>query len=55
VTADFRSVAEFADLKSKLGKYRVVRFEPTREIVEKYKDGGVAIIDQWIAAHARYC
>ena len=27
---------------------------PTKEIHETYKDGGIAIIDQWIAAHARY-
>ncbi|KAK1165869.1 hypothetical protein AOXY_G14515 [Acipenser oxyrinchus oxyrinchus] len=30
------------------------RFEPTWEELELYKDGGVAIIDQWICAHARY-
>ncbi|MGH0149699.1 UNVERIFIED_CONTAM: hypothetical protein FKN15_035883 [Acipenser sinensis] len=29
------------------------RFEPTWEELELYKDGGVAIIDQWICAHAR--
>ncbi|XP_073502661.1 GDP-fucose protein O-fucosyltransferase 2 isoform X2 [Phyllobates terribilis] len=32
----------------------MVRFEPTWEELELYKDGGVAIIDQWICAHARY-
>ncbi|XP_061463610.1 GDP-fucose protein O-fucosyltransferase 2 isoform X1 [Rhineura floridana] len=32
----------------------MVRFEPTWEEVELYKDGGIAIIDQWICAHARY-
>lgn len=31
----------------------MVRFEPTWEELELYKDGGVAIIDQWICAHAR--
>ncbi|KAG8559051.1 hypothetical protein GDO81_017228 [Engystomops pustulosus] len=31
----------------------MVRFEPTWEELEMYKDGGVAIIDQWICAHAR--
>ncbi|XP_039611253.1 GDP-fucose protein O-fucosyltransferase 2 isoform X1 [Polypterus senegalus] len=30
------------------------RYEPTWEEMELYKDGGVAIIDQWICAHARY-
>ncbi|KAG2459080.1 OFUT2 fucosyltransferase, partial [Polypterus senegalus] len=29
------------------------RYEPTWEEMELYKDGGVAIIDQWICAHAR--
>ncbi|XP_028847353.1 GDP-fucose protein O-fucosyltransferase 2 [Denticeps clupeoides] len=32
----------------------MVRFEPTWEDLELLKDGGVAIIDQWICAHARY-
>lgn len=31
----------------------MLRFEPTWEELELYKDGGVAIIDQWICAHAR--
>ncbi|XP_056670534.1 GDP-fucose protein O-fucosyltransferase 2 isoform X1 [Monodelphis domestica] len=31
----------------------MVRFEPTWEELELYKDGGVAIIDQWICTHAR--
>lgn len=32
----------------------MVRFEPSSEDLELLKDGGVAIIDQWICAHARY-
>ncbi|KAF4020674.1 hypothetical protein G4228_012856 [Cervus hanglu yarkandensis] len=32
----------------------MVRFEPTWEELELYKDGGVAIVDQWICAHARF-
>ncbi|XP_059503047.1 GDP-fucose protein O-fucosyltransferase 2 isoform X2 [Stegostoma tigrinum] len=32
----------------------MLRFEPTQEELQLYKDGGVAIIDQWICAHARY-
>lgn len=31
----------------------MVRFEPSAEDLELLKDGGVAIIDQWICAHAR--
>lgn len=31
----------------------MVRFAPTRGELERYKDGGVAIIDQWVCAHAR--
>ncbi|KAF5903387.1 GDP-fucose protein O-fucosyltransferase 2 isoform X1, partial [Clarias magur] len=31
----------------------MVRYEPSREELELLKDGGVAIIDQWICAHAR--
>ncbi|KAM6080290.1 LOW QUALITY PROTEIN: GDP-fucose protein O-fucosyltransferase 2 [Theristicus caerulescens] len=32
----------------------MVRFEPSWEELELYKDGGLAVIDQWICAHARY-
>uniref|UniRef100_A0A7N8XV28 GDP-fucose protein O-fucosyltransferase 2 n=1 Tax=Mastacembelus armatus TaxID=205130 RepID=A0A7N8XV28_9TELE len=32
----------------------MVRFEPSLEDLELFKDGGVAIIDQWICAHARF-
>ncbi|XP_036624849.1 GDP-fucose protein O-fucosyltransferase 2 [Trichosurus vulpecula] len=32
----------------------MVRFEPTWEELELYKDGGIAIIDQWICSHARF-
>ncbi|XP_007452568.1 PREDICTED: GDP-fucose protein O-fucosyltransferase 2 [Lipotes vexillifer] len=32
----------------------MVRFEPTWEELELYKDGGVAIVDQWVCAHARF-
>lgn len=46
---------EFEEFKNYFKKSKVYRFVPSiKEIKEKYKDGGVAIIDQWIAAHARY-
>lgn len=31
----------------------MVRFEPSWKELELYKDGGLAVIDQWICAHAR--
>lgn len=37
-----------------LKNYEVYNFVPSKEILAKYMDGGVAIIDQWICAHARY-
>lgn len=43
--------AELEELKRLLPE--MLRFEPTWEELELYKDGGVAIIDQWICAHAR--
>ncbi|XP_012508134.1 PREDICTED: GDP-fucose protein O-fucosyltransferase 2 [Propithecus coquereli] len=43
---------EHEELKKLLPE--MVRFEPTWEELELYKDGGVAIIDQWICAHARF-
>lgn len=44
--------AEYEELKKLLPK--MVTFEPSWEELELYKDGGVAIIDQWICSHARY-
>ncbi|CAI9727350.1 Hypothetical predicted protein [Octopus vulgaris] len=42
-------------LRKKLKKkYEVYNFIPPKDILAKYMDGGVAIIDQWICAHARY-
>lgn len=43
--------AEYEELKRLLPE--MVRFEPTWEELELYKDGGVAIIDQWVCSHAR--
>ncbi|XP_037574184.1 GDP-fucose protein O-fucosyltransferase 2 [Dermacentor silvarum] len=43
---------EFQALKTYLPE--AVRFEPSKELRKELKDGGLAIIDQWIAAHARY-
>lgn len=45
---------EFEKFKSYFKKAEIYRYKPTKEVREKYKDGGIAIIDQWIAAHARY-
>lgn len=44
---------EYETFKAQFKKAEVHRFVPTHEIHEQFKDGGVAIIDQWIAAHAR--
>ncbi|KAF6385353.1 protein O-fucosyltransferase 2 [Rhinolophus ferrumequinum] len=43
---------EYEELKRLLPE--MVRFEPTWEELELYKDGGVAIIDQWVCSHARF-
>lgn len=34
--------------------YTVVRYVPDEDIVEKYRDGGVAIVEQIICAHGRH-
>lgn len=44
---------EADEFKIHLKDYKVFQYEPTEIQLEKYKDGGVAIIDQWICAHAR--
>ncbi|XP_077524828.1 O-fucosyltransferase 2 [Amblyomma americanum] len=43
---------EFKTLKTYLPE--AVRFEPSNEVRKQLKDGGLAIVDQWIAAHARF-
>lgn len=46
---------EFNDLKNYLRPYRVVKYKPeSKAQFAQLKDGGVAIIDQIICAHARY-
>ncbi|XP_075748524.1 O-fucosyltransferase 2 isoform X3 [Rhipicephalus microplus] len=42
---------EFQTLRTYLPE--AVRFEPSKELRGELKDGGLAIVDQWIAAHAR--
>lgn len=46
--------AEFAELKTYLSKYKVLRFEPSPTLKYEIKDGGVAIVDQIICSHAKY-
>jgi len=45
---------EFKELNANTKDVKVVRFEPTKEELELFQDGGVAIIDQSICSHARY-
>ena len=40
-------------IESKLS-IRVVRYTPKSDQLLSIGDGGVSIVDQWIAAHARY-
>ena len=47
------SMTEYEELKNYIPEYEMYRFIPSREQLEESGDGGVAIIDQWIAAHAR--
>jgi len=45
---------EFKELIKNIKDIKVVRYEPTEEELELFKDGGVAIIDQSICSHAKY-
>jgi len=46
---------EFSDLKSFMRPFRLVKFAPaSRKMLTEIKDGGLAIIDQIIASHARF-
>lgn len=45
----------FQQLKDEIGdRYRVSRYIPSQSILEKYGDGGVAIVDQIICSYARF-
>lgn len=45
---------EFDEIKEHLSNYTVLRFIPSDDVLNKFKDGGVAIIDQIICSYARY-
>lgn len=45
---------EFEELKSYLPQYKVLKFVPSDYVINKFKDGGIAIIDQIICSYARY-
>ncbi|KAL0102567.1 hypothetical protein PUN28_018099 [Cardiocondyla obscurior] len=45
---------EFEELKSYLSQYKVMKYIPSNYVISKFKDGGVAIIDQIICSYARY-
>ncbi|XP_012533688.3 GDP-fucose protein O-fucosyltransferase 2 [Monomorium pharaonis] len=45
---------EFEELKSYLPQYKVLKYMPSKYVMNKFKDGGVAIIDQIICSYARY-
>jgi len=45
---------ELDELQSYIKSGKVYQMARPKELVQKYKDGGIAIIDQWIVAHARY-
>ncbi|KAI6653624.1 GDP-fucose protein O-fucosyltransferase 2 [Oopsacas minuta] len=47
------SQKEYDYIQSKLGS-RVVRYTPKRDVISVLGDGGISIIDQWIALHAMY-
>lgn len=44
---------EFEELKSYLPQYKVLKFVPSDYVINKFKDGGIAIIDQIICSYAR--
>ncbi|XP_018347461.1 PREDICTED: GDP-fucose protein O-fucosyltransferase 2 [Trachymyrmex septentrionalis] len=45
---------EFEELKLYLPQYKVMKYVPSDYVINKFKDGGVAIIDQIICSYARY-
>jgi len=50
---DLFELTEYKTLKGLLSNYELYRFRPSKKELSKLLDGGVAVVDQWIAAHAR--
>jgi peptide-O-fucosyltransferase len=48
-------ISEFEELQQHLQEYQVLQYKPPQIVKQTYKDGGVAIIEQIICSHARYC
>lgn len=44
---------EFNELREYLSNYTILRFIPSNYVLNKFKDGGIAIIDQIICSYAR--
>ena len=46
---------EFEQFKDNLGRdFDAVKFVPEPDVLNEYKDGGVAIIDQIVCSHAKH-
>ena len=47
---------EVEQLRNALGNLKVelVKYKPTDEVLQTFKDGGIAILDQVICSHAKY-
>lgn len=48
------TISCFSEVNYLKSKLPLVKYDSPKEILKKYRDGGVAIIDQWICAHAQY-
>lgn len=48
-----KTFPEFEQLERYLAGYKVMRYVPSLSEISKFKDGGVAIVDQIICSHAR--
>jgi len=46
--------SEFKVLQDSMQELKVIQFRPAEDIHRKYKDGGVAILDQIICSKAKY-
>ena len=46
-------IEEFEEFKNFLPEFKVAKFIPDKDVLNDFKDGGVAIIDQSICSRAR--
>lgn len=52
--SEINELRQHASQICQISTQQILTYRPTEKVLEKILDGGKAIVDQWICAHARY-